>query len=244
MSSETKSNGWISWGKDKLSRQLGFARSTVYNSTLGYFYTKDVMRNVLVDLPDNSRILDVGIGTGYVYAQNSDLIKRKNIKVVGVDIDPNYVRSAKHAVIDAELEEHIRIINIDIREALDSDTDLLNHSFDFVCFSDSFAVIPNVYTIITHCEKYLNSTGYMIITSTLFDKYSTNVDWIKQKLVYVSSVDFGNMMLKDDLEKYLRTRCTNTTDCFRLIDSKNLLGENYKINTYIVKWRPNVRDNS
>ncbi|VBB18459.1 class I SAM-dependent methyltransferase [Yasminevirus sp. GU-2018] len=226
-------NSWVSWGK----QQLGGLKSGVYNATIGHFYTIEVMRNLLVEIPDNSVILDVGVGTGYTYSKNSDLIKRKNLTVVGVDIDPEYIRSAKHAVIDSYLENHVRLVLADIYKAPESE--LPSRTFDFVFFSDSYAVIPEVHKMITFCEKFLKPTGQMVVTSTLFDKFDSNIDWIKQRIVYVSSVEFGKMMLKSDLEAYIKTRYSgNVRECFRLIDNKWIPASDCRMKTYIVKWKP------
>ena len=104
----------------------------IYDSTVGYLYTKNAIQHMLSSIPDNSKILDVGIGTGYTYTKNADLIKRKNISIVGVDIDASYVKYAKHAMIDYELDDNIRVIKGDIYDVkLDVGT------FDYVIFSDS-----------------------------------------------------------------------------------------------------------
>lgn len=244
---DQKSNILSQYWIDSLNicnKQFESARSTVYNATLGYFYTSGIMRHVLVEIPDNSKILDVGIGTGCAYSHNSDLIKRKNIHIIGIDIDPGYTRKAKHTMIDDDLESHVKIILGDIYE-IDCQQDILVNSFDFVFFSDSYAVIPGVHIMMTYCEKFLKPTGMMVVTSTLFDNYNETIEWIKQRLIYVSSIEFGNMMLKGILEEYIGSRYSgDVNECFRNIETSIIPGTECKINTYIVKWIPDKRFNT
>lgn len=167
------------------------------------------MRFFPVEIPDHSVILDIGIEIGYTYSKNSDFNQTKNITVVGVDVDPEYVRRAKHTIIDSDFESQVRIVLANIYEA--PENSIPCEHFDFVIFSDSNAVISEVHDMITFCEKYLNLTGQMVVTSTLFDTFNIDIDWIKQKLVYVSSGEFGKMMVREDLDAYIKTRYSGDT---------------------------------
>lgn len=230
---ENSFSSWLNWTKQRV-REL---KSNVYNVTIGYFYTVDVMRKLLITIPNNSTILDIGIGSGYTYSKNNNIIKRKNLTITGIDIDDEYIRSAKHSVIDSKLESHVKLILGDIYKI--SEDDIPTKYFDYVFFSDNYAVIPNVHDVITFSEKFLKPTGHMIITSTLFDNFDDKIDWIKQRLVYISSVEFGKMMLREELEAYIRTRCSkNINECFKIINNKQIPGSNYRFKTYIVKWQP------
>lgn len=240
---KTEYQGWmdniLSWGQQTCKKHFDSVKSTIYNTTLGHFYASDIMRHILVEIPDYSRILDIGIGTGYVYSQNSDLVKRKNIHITGIDIDPAYIKSAKHTVIDADLESNVKLIIGDINEI--DEHEIKYGSYDFVFFTDSYSSMDNVHSTITLSEKYLTEDGIIVVASTLFDYYDENIDWIKQRLFYVSSIQFGNMMLKGNLEEYIKTRYIgNIKQCFRVINTTSIPGTDYQIKTYIVKWQPNL----
>jgi len=182
----------------------------------------------------NSKILDVGIGTGYTYTQNCDIVKRKNLQIVGVDIDDEYVRQAKHAMIDVYLDEHVRIIKGNIYEI-----QLELGSFDYVLFSDSYAVIPDVHEMATFCERFLKPTGHMLIISTLFEKYNPYVNWCKERIVSLTTVDFGQMMIKGELENYIKTRnCTKDDYDFTMIHETRVPVLGPLMRTFMVKWRP------
>lgn len=208
-------------------------RPTVYNTTIGYFYTKELARCLLLEIPENSTILDIGIGTCYSYAQNADIIKQRKIKIVGVDIDESYIHKARHALIDAELEDWIELICADIYE---SDEKINGRTFDYVVFSDSYAVLPNVNNMLRYCERFMNDIGYMIVTSTLFDEYMPNLDLIKKNLKYVSAVEYGTMMLKCDLENYIVQERHSEDYEFKMIKQITIASIEFK--SYIVRWRP------
>ena len=67
-----------------------FVRVWIYDVAI-IKMTRVWYREVLKRLPDNARVLDVGIGTGTALICNKDLIKQKNITVVGIDYDKDYV---------------------------------------------------------------------------------------------------------------------------------------------------------
>lgn len=226
-------------------RITGMIRSNVYNGSVGYFYTQGIMRKVLESLPDNVMILDVGIGTGYTYAKNDDLIKRKNLAILGVDIDPEYIRHAEQAVIDHELEDQIKLIVHDIYVP---SSEIPTEFFDYVIFSDSYAVIPEVHEMISFCERFLrpNSESQMIVVSTLFDQYNDKFDWIKNHIIYLTSIDFGKMMVKNDLMVYIQSRIgdqqvndqSEIEKLFVVIDQRKYPGITDTFKTYMVKWTP------
>jgi ubiquinone/menaquinone biosynthesis C-methylase UbiE len=207
-------------------------RPTIYNSTIGHFYTSELTRLLLLEIPESSTILDVGIGTAYSYCLNASLLKERKIKVIGIDIDESYILRARHSLIDYDLEEEIELICDDVYS-----TDFDGRTFDYVVFSDSYAVIPNVNNMMRHCERFMKEyTGYMIVTSTLFDEYDATLDRIKQNLKYVSAIEYGQLMLKSDLETYIVDERRSDDYEFKLIKKFNI--GNMEFNSYIARWRP------
>jgi hypothetical protein len=59
-----------------------FLRSYIYDFIIVKM-TSRWYKQVLTLLPENSTVLDVGIGTGRALLNNADLLRRKNIKVFG-----------------------------------------------------------------------------------------------------------------------------------------------------------------
>jgi SAM-dependent methyltransferase len=196
----------------------------VYNSTIGYFYSTDLIKHLLQDIPINSTIFDIGIGSCYAYCKNSDLIRERNIKIVGIDINKSYILKARHALIDNELDEFIKVTHSDNYDVE------LSYKFDYILFSDSYSVIPNINNTLRHYEKYLKNTGYMVVASTLFDEYNQTIDILKKNLHY------GTMMIKSDLEEYIEHDRQSEDYEFNICKRYHLGSTQF--NSYIVRWRP------
>lgn len=64
-------------------------------------------REVLRRLPRGARMLDVGIGTGGALVRHANLVRERNLYIVGVDIDTGYLRRCRKRVAEAGLARHV-----------------------------------------------------------------------------------------------------------------------------------------
>ena len=67
-------------------------------------------RSVLSRLDDGSAVLDVGIGTGGALCRCADLVRAKNLRIIGLDYDAAYVDAAKQNVVDSGLKDQVRVV--------------------------------------------------------------------------------------------------------------------------------------
>jgi len=67
-------------------------RSFIYDSLI-LRLTSRWYAEVLRRVPEGATLLDVGIGTAGALLANGDLVKRKCMRVVGIDIDADYIRA-------------------------------------------------------------------------------------------------------------------------------------------------------
>ncbi len=93
-----------------MSTDLGVAPMSAPSGLRGWIYdrlvagmTSDWYRAVLARLPDGARVLDVGIGTGAALARCADLVRAKQLEIVGLDIDPDYLRRCRAELLRAGL---------------------------------------------------------------------------------------------------------------------------------------------
>jgi len=206
---------------------------------------------VLREIPDNSTILHVGIGTAYpYYAYGSDIIKARNLKIVGVDSDEGYILKAKHGAVDHSLEKYFEFYHLNIENVLShemSDEDYatiskLTNVYDYVVITDYYSIVSNPSNLLRWCEHFINDMGYMIICTTLFDEYDYTLDIIKQNLKFVSGVEFGRLVLKSDLEDYiLNERLSTDYEIKQVAESSIGIGPisiPITLKTYIIRWRP------
>ena len=81
-------------------------RAWIYNKAL-MGLTPHWYENVLSQLPDGARLLDVGIGTGEALLRNADLIRTKALTVHGVDIDNTYLKHCQGNIEKHGLQDQI-----------------------------------------------------------------------------------------------------------------------------------------
>lgn len=176
------------------------ARSFVYDKAIVSLTTKWYLE-VLQYLPENSHILDVGIGTGAALVANAAALRAKNITVVGVDYDDAYVASCRRAVSAARLERHVSVVCASIYDFTPRDNRLFNH----VYFSASFMILPRPADALRKVVDLLvdREDGRIFFTQTFELAKNPFMEWLKPKLLSVTSIDFGNVSYEGDFEDAL-----------------------------------------
>lgn len=162
-------------------------------------FTTQVNKYFLEKCDENSKIIDIGIGTGTALLNNHEIIRNKNLDIVGYDIDKDYVAKCNENIKEKNMENYIKVKPIDIRD------DFHVNLADYIVFSDSYAVIPDIDKLIKYCKELLKSNGKIIILTTLDDdncqEWHTNYKkYIKPKLVYFCGADFGNMTTMNEFK--------------------------------------------
>ena len=83
-------------------------RATLYDLAIVWF-TAEWYRRVLEQLPENAHVLDVGIGTAAALIANAELVRRKRLRIVGVDIDAAYIARAQTLIAKAGLADVVQV---------------------------------------------------------------------------------------------------------------------------------------
>ena len=153
---------------------------------------------VLERLRDGTVLLDVGIGTAGALMANAERVERKALRVVGIDIDLDYVERARKRLRGSRVEDRI-----DVR--LESVYEHRGGPYDAVYFSASFMLLPDPEQALRHCCQLLRPGGRIFFTQTFQERRSRWVETLKPLLRRVTSIDFGRVTYREDFEAQIRS---------------------------------------
>ena len=186
-----------------INNQLNY---NIYNLLVSS-YTKNLYFNFFKNCKRNAIILDIGIGNGYAIVKNEKIIKQKNLKIFGIDIDEFSLQKCQENIDKNNLQNNIKIINKDFFTLEVSDYhDFINAElFDIVFFSNSYSVIPNITDFIYHSKNYIHNNGNIITSTTLYDTFNQTKNFMKKNIKRILfNIDFGRIithqMIQDEID--------------------------------------------
>lgn len=142
--------------------------------------------SVLGQIQPGARLLDVGIGTAGALVANAKILRDRDIRVHGVDIDADYVARAKEAVADAGLSDRVTV-------ALESIYDHAGGPYDAAYFGASFMLMPDPQRALRHVMGRLTPNGKIYFTQTFQERRSRFLEVLKPMLVRLTTIDFGTV---------------------------------------------------
>jgi 2-polyprenyl-3-methyl-5-hydroxy-6-metoxy-1,4-benzoquinol methylase len=153
--------------------------------------TADWYREVLGRLPTGARVLDVGIGTGAAMSRCAEIVREKDLTVVGLDIDSDYVQRCRRELARAGLSGRVEA-------RLASVYDHEGGPYDAVYFSASLMLLPDPAAAITHVAAQLAPGGLLFATQTFQRRRSRIMERAKPMIRHVTTIDFGRVTYEDD----------------------------------------------
>lgn len=148
--------------------------------------TTDWYREVLQRLPDGARVLDVGIGTGSALARSASTIAEKDLEIVGLDIDTDYLDRCRREVARAGLAERVHPVHASVYDHTDG-------PYDAVYFSASLMLLPDPVAAIAHVARLLAPEGQLYATQTFYHRRSRFMEWAKPVLRHLTTIEFGQV---------------------------------------------------
>ena len=171
--------------------------------------TTHCYQNCLHYFPSGSMVLDVGIGNGAMLHDFHALIREKNLKIDGIDINRHYLSQCEDLIRKYHMQNHIRIFH----EAVERLHPPGGSRYDFIFFSLSFMLFGNQQAVLDRVRNWLRPRGRLVFFQTMFKSRSAFLDYIKPRLVYVTTVDFGSVVYEDRFQDFLkRNRLTILLD--------------------------------
>jgi SAM-dependent methyltransferase len=151
-------------------------------------------QQVLARLPDGARLLDVGIGTGAALARCADVVRAKELAVVGLDIDRDYLARCRTEVGRAGLAGQVSPV-------LGSVYDHQGGPYDAVYFSASLMLLPDPVAAIAHVASLLAPGGRLFSTQTFHHRRSPLLERAKPLAQHVTTIHFGRVTYEDEFRK-------------------------------------------
>lgn len=179
-------------------------------------------------IKNNSKILDVGVGTGVNLVNNKNVILNKNLHIHGIDIDKAYNNYCKKLVSNYNLDDNIKI---ELKCLFDIDD-----KYDYIIFGQSYPVIDNelITKMLKHGKKLLNENGNIIFIHNLVDNNKKNIFYkIKPYIKYIPFIwiDSGYPTAKKDFEKWLSN--INLKYNYNIIHTDKFFDLNLNVYMYI-----------
>ncbi|GAB2779884.1 hypothetical protein GCM10027040_02390 [Halomonas shantousis] len=151
---------------------------------------------VLKRVPDGAAVLDVGIGTAGALLANAERIKRKRLRVTGIDIDADYIKRARRRLTASVLADCAEV-------RLESVYDHRGGPYEAVYFSASFMLLPEPDRALRHCCELLRPGGRIFFTQTIQTRPSRWMETLKPVLKRFTSIDFGRVTYEEDFKSQL-----------------------------------------
>ena len=193
-------------------------RGWIYDAAILPLTTK-WYAEVLSRIPNRATLLDVGIGTGGALAKNAATIRRKELHVVGVDIDEDYVKRSQAHMRKAGVEDLV-----DVR--LESIYEHHGGPYDAAYFSASFMLMPDPPAVLRHVSTLLSPSGRVYFTQTFQDRKSAVMERAKPLLGKVTTIEFGRVTYEDD---FLRTVEDGGLDLHELVTMDRKGSRSYRL---------------
>ncbi|AGA34375.1 Methyltransferase type 12 [Thioalkalivibrio nitratireducens DSM 14787] len=171
-------------------------RSLIYD-TLILRLTSCWYAEVLRRVPEGAALLDVGIGTAGALLANADRVKRKCLRVTGIDTDGDYIDRARRRLRKSPLADRVGV-------RLESVYDHQGGPYDAVYFSASFMLLPEPERALRHCRALLNPGGRIFFTQTIQQQRVRWMEILKPMLKRVTSIDFGRVTYEDEFKAQVR----------------------------------------
>lgn len=193
---------------------IGRLRGLIYDTTFVKL-TIDWYRAVLERLPDGAKVLDVGIGTGGAIVANASTIKQKELDILGLDVDPDYLKRCNRSIVRAGLKKNVQV-------RLESVYDHHGGPYDAVYFSSSFMLLPDSLAALRHVLSQLKPGGKVYFTQTFHERKSPLAEKVKPILHKVTTIHFGQVTYFENFSRVVSEAGAEVSDVRVLKQGRNM----------------------
>lgn len=221
-------------------------RQKIYDKLFGNLElsisTTNLYNRFLEKLKNDIKILDIGVGTG-IYFENKNcvkLIKEKNIKIYGIDINRKDIELANKRIIENNLIENI---SVEYKNLFDIDN---FNDYDIILFSESYPVINKelMFSMLNYIFNEKHYKNNLMFINNLVDN-PTFTQRFKPYLRYILfGIDFGRVVTLLDMEdlfnklnlkiKNIELLASSTINYALFRDKIKLPGLNFEMKQYLI----------
>ncbi|WP_028575306.1 class I SAM-dependent methyltransferase [Desulfonatronovibrio hydrogenovorans] len=185
--------------------------------------TRLCYHNCLRLYPENSSILDVGIGNGIMIKKNHSLIKGKNLSITGLDINKHYLEHCKKMIRVFDLESQVKVHHQSVLTFNPPE----KFCFDYIFFGMSFMLMKDQKKVLDRTKEWLKPAGKVIFFQTMFKNKSKLMEFVKPRLKFLTTVDFGQVTYEKDFYELLDQE--NFCPCEDKLLKKNVFNGEYRL---------------
>jgi alpha-N-acetylglucosaminidase len=162
--------------------------------------TDGCYRTCLPLFAPSSKILDVGIGNGEMIKTYHDTIRARGLSITGLDVDPDYLARCNELIGRYALQDNIRTHLMPVEEYAPPAPGY----FDAVLFSMSFMLLRDPSLVLRRIRPWLAPQGRVVFVQTMFGEVSRFLEFVKPRLKYVTTIDFGRVIYERDFLRLLQ----------------------------------------
>merc|ERR1712071_44019 len=179
-------------------------------------------RAVLTRVKEGTNVLDIGIGTAGALLRCKDVLISKNISVVGIDYNELYIKAAQKSIEENNLQSSIQVEFKSVYDIPTSPPVLISLSnntntsqgssttstsskkkFDAAYFSGSISLLPDPLEALRAVAEVVKPNGLIYVPQTYQRRTFPFLKYIKPMLKFLTSVDFGQLVMVDEVEDLL-----------------------------------------
>lgn len=157
-------------------------------------------QNCLNHFTHGAAVLDVGIGNGAMMKNYHSLITSKKLRITGIDINRYYLNRCQSLIEKYGLENNIEIYCTSVEKY----APIHLECFDFILFSMSFMLFKDPCGVLERIKNWLKPGGEVVFFQTIYKNRFRLMEFIKPRLKYLTSVDFGRITYEKDFLKTLQ----------------------------------------
>ena len=178
--------------------------SGIYD-TLIVNMTEKWYRSCLSKLEDGSTVLDVGVGTAGALLRCLDLVESKKLKIIGIDYNGFYIKSAEKSIEKANASDRISVYELDLYNEDKVQSLIEKGSIDAVYFSGSFSLLPDPNGALKSILPLLKRDGKVYITQTYQKRSPPLLGFFKPLIKYLTTIDFGRLIKVEEIDSFFES---------------------------------------